>query len=1081
MSRYHVAGFVGALVGLALAVGSPNASAQTCQPLACSEILVDLPYLLDFAGDDGGVLDQNDVGTGFTYVDQPTNGTGYIPDNLLVEDGRLKVTTTAGSFDRERNSLDNALAVGVDAPSQVTRISATLESPPNGSGAFEQGGIWFGNDEDNFLKLVALSHPTGGTKIEYAIEVGGEVLERRQSVTLDWSGKSVRLTLLADPTDREVEALFQLDDGPPVTLGTLIPPGEFFSFDGARVDPAIGTDSFAGILATHLNGPGPLLYEFGDFSVVKERDVGATPADLLGEGIAFSRSSYPIPNPTSMVMGPDGRLYVSEMFGTIHALSLNEQGDVVGDQVITTLGERLTLGLTVDPASTADGVVLWATHSSPSLFEGAPNSGIVSRLSGPGFSERQDVITGLPRAIANHATNSLHFGPDGRLYIAQGGNTGAGAPSGEVSEFGDMEEQPLSAALLVADVRAPGFDGSCATSPGSFGPPPCDVQTFSTGLRNTYDFVFHSNGSIYGADNGVATAGTFPASPTPDCTVDAVGLSDPALWDADPPGDKPGEQPDSLNLLEQGGYYGHPNPYRNECVFNDGRFQGVPAPANYVPPIHNLGLSRSTDGIIEYESGAHCGSLRGDLLATNFSIGDEVRRLVLAPDGRSVLRSDSLARDFDEPLPLTQGPDGTIYVGEFTSGLITALKPVDIGCWREEEALSEEILDAGGAALGGKLYLVAGEDAGGQRSQLRIFDPASGSWSAGPNLPGPAVENPAVAAYAGKLYVFGGSTASFSGAVRNAAAFDPASNSWQTLPQMSQARGGATAQAIDGRLYVAGGLGPDGASLSGVEAFDPAAGTGGDWDQVAPMGTRRDNAGSAVLDGRLYVFGGGTRESDGSGVGLTSVEMYDPASGSWTPRAPMPTARQTMAVGTLNGRAQLIGGETSTSPRSVLAVNEEYDPRTNSWRALTSMRTPRHGAAAGTIGGSIFVAGGGTEGGSSFSSVNEAFSFKQGPPGPSPVSRRCGGRKATVVGTPRANILRGTARADVIAGLGGADRIVGRGARDRICGGPGKDKLFGGRGRDLLRGGAGADRLFGGLGRDSCNGMGGRDRRFGCE
>ena len=54
---------------------------------------------------------------------------------------------------------------------------------------------------------------------------------------------------------------------------------------------------------------------------------------------------------------------------------------------------------------------------------------MVSRLSGPGFATRQDVITGLPRAIANHATNSIHFGPDGKLYIAQGGNTGAGAPN----------------------------------------------------------------------------------------------------------------------------------------------------------------------------------------------------------------------------------------------------------------------------------------------------------------------------------------------------------------------------------------------------------------------------------------------------------------------------------------------------------------------------------------------------------------------------------------------------------------------------------------------------------------------------
>ena len=96
--------------------------------------------------------------------------------------------------------------------------------------------------------------------------------------------------------------------------------------------------------------------------------------------------------------------------------------------------------------------------------------------------------------------------------MAQGGNTGAGAPNDDRAEFGDMQEQPLSAALLVADVHSPSFDGSCDNTPDIFGPPPCDVTTFSTGLRNMYDFVFHSNGSIYGPENGLGVVGTFPPS-----------------------------------------------------------------------------------------------------------------------------------------------------------------------------------------------------------------------------------------------------------------------------------------------------------------------------------------------------------------------------------------------------------------------------------------------------------------------------------------------------------------------------------------------------------------------------------------
>jgi extracellular elastinolytic metalloproteinase len=87
---------------------------------------------------------------------------------------------------------------------------------------------------------------------------------------------------------------------------------------------------------------------------------------------------------------------------------------------------------------------------------------------------------------------------------------------------------------------------------------------------------------------------------------------------------------------------------------------------------------------------------------------------------------------------------------------------------------------------------------------------------------------------------------------------------------------------------------------------------------------------------------------------------------------------------------------------------------------------------------------------------------------------RCGGRVATIVGTPRANTLRGTARADVIAGLGGNDRISGLGRSDTICGGPGRDRLSGGAGADRLLGDAGVDTLTGGPGRDTCTGGPGR-------
>ena len=52
-------------------------------------------------------------------------------------------------------------------------------------------------------------------------------------------------------------------------------------------------------------------------------------------------------------------------------------------------------------------------------------------------------------------------------------------------------------------------------------------------------------------------------------------------------------------------------------------------------------------------------------------------------------------------------------------------------------------------------------------------------------------------------------------------------------------------------------------------------------------------------------------------------------------------------------------------------------------------------------------------------------------------SVRCGGQKATIVGTARRDVIRGTRGRDVIAALGGNDVVRGLGGNDVICGGAG--------------------------------------------
>jgi len=64
----------------------------------------------------------------------------------------------------------------------------------------------------------------------------------------------------------------------------------------------------------------------------------------------------------------------------------------------------------------------------------------------------------------------------------------------------------------------------------------------------------------------------------------------------------------------------------------------------------------------------------------------------------------------------------------------------------------------------------------------------------------------------------------------------------------------------------------------------------------------------------------------------------------------------------------------------------------------------------------------------------------------------CGGVKATIVGTDKANTIRGTAKRDVIVARGGNDTIRGLAGNDLICAGDGADTVLGGDGDDRLWG-----------------------------
>lgn len=73
----------------------------------------------------------------------------------------------------------------------------------------------------------------------------------------------------------------------------------------------------------------------------------------------------------------------------------------------------------------------------------------------------------------------------------------------------------------------------------------------------------------------------------------------------------------------------------------------------------------------------------------------------------------------------------------------------------------------------------------------------------------------------------------------------------------------------------------------------------------------------------------------------------------------------------------------------------------------------------------------------------------------------CFGKRPTIVGTPRSDVLQGSSGTDVIAGFGGDDRIYGNAGEDRICTGHGDDVAIGGGAWDRINTGKGNDKALG--------------------
>jgi subtilisin family serine protease len=231
---------------------------------------------------------------------------------------------------------------------------------------------------------------------------------------------------------------------------------------------------------------------------------------------------------------------------------------------------------------------------------------------------------------------------------------------------------------------------------------------------------------------------------------------------------------------------------------------------------------------------------------------------------------------------------------------------------------------------------------------------AEPAWTRMPNLPADVSDN-AAAALNGKVYSVGG--AGDRGYDGRAWVYDPEAEVWTALPNLPSPRAKPSAAAANGKLYVIGGWGPRGVPVDTVDVFDPAVGT---WSTLAGVTNPAPAAaaGTAVVDSKIYLVGGCLdHECKDSNKNV----IFDLATGAFSTGTDYPFPVSWMSCGGIGTRVYCAGGGAYVDYADVTHKDGfSYNTATGRWSPIPDLPLDLWGSEYTTANGMLVINGGAT-------------------------------------------------------------------------------------------------------------------------